>query len=115
MVAVQNTEDIHTKRILILHPARNRVFSGEFLVDKLCSPLVVNITLGRRTVYSSHLFLDYLVHTTSGEQAKILFKTPPVFIIGLEKLLTGSLIHPIKKVHIDCLVLKEKIVNIFLL
>jgi hypothetical protein len=43
MVAVQNTEDVHAERILILHPARNRVFGGEFLVDKLCSPLVVNI------------------------------------------------------------------------
>jgi hypothetical protein len=59
--------------------------------------------------------LDYLVHTTSGEQAEILFEAPPVFIVGLEKLLTGSLVHPIEKVHIDCLVLREKIVDIFLL
>ena len=69
----------------------------------------------RRTVYSSYLFLDFLVHTTPGEQAEILFEAPPVFIVGLEKLLTGSLVHPIKKVHVDCLILREKIIDIILL
>lgn len=66
-------------------------------------------------VYSSYLFLDSLVHTTPGEQAEILFEAPPVFIIGLETLLTGSFVHPIEKVHIDCLILREKIIDIVLL
>lgn len=114
MMAVQNTKDVHAECVLFLHPPRDCVFSREPLVDKLSFPSVVYITGGRQTAYSSHLFLDFRVHTTSGEQAEILFEAPPVFIVGLETLLAGSLVHPIEKVHIDCLILGEKIFDIFL-
>jgi hypothetical protein len=113
MVAVQNTEDVHGKRPLFFHPSRDVVFGRESYIDKLFFPLVVNIAGGRRTEYPSHLFLDVSIHTASGKQAKILTEAPPVFIVGLEKLLTGSIVYPIKKSHIDCLVLREKMIDIF--
>lgn len=109
MVAVQDTEGVHGKRMFFLHPSRDGVFGGEFVVHKLFLPSVVYLTGGRDTVYSSHLFLDLWLHTTSGEQAEILLEAPPVFVVGLETLLTGRLVHPIEKIHVDCLVLREKI------
>jgi hypothetical protein len=65
-------------------------------------------------IYSLYLFLDFLVYMMLGEQTKILFEMLLVFIIRLKKLLIGSLIYLIKKVYIDCWVLREKIVDIFL-
>jgi hypothetical protein len=56
-----------------------------------------------------------IIHRTFGEQDKILTQTPPIFVVRLEKLLTGSIVHPVKEVHIDGLVLREKIVDIFFL
>lgn len=81
IVAVKNIEGIYAKHILFLHPSRDLALGGESLVEKLCSLLVVYVAEPKRRVYPSHLFLDFLVYAASGEQAEILTKAPPVFIV----------------------------------
>lgn len=107
IMVVGDTEDVHVQCVLLLCSPGNLALGREYMFKKLLSLLAFRVRKLGNLAYPPHLFMDIAVYTAPGEQAEILTKASPVFVIRLKKFLPRGLAHPIKEVHVDRLILQE--------